>query len=312
MSSLNPKSGPGAPAWIAIIVLGLVAAGLVVFALRSDPVPNAGERPSVVVTPSPSDVSRPATPAPQPSSITPQASTTKIIMGTSSVGVRSSSEPCEQGDPPVIEVSSDGGASWSPAPIEPDAAVFEVLGGQVVGEDQIDLVVRTGPQCALNVLTSYTGGQFWQLYPERISEQSFVDRLSPSTVTIKGRQVPSPCSAPLQIVDSGAEPVVRCVEGLFGYSADSATWHVIAPIDSQSVAVSGSVAFAANTGVQGCDGVSLQKIALDGTSVQGEPLACVRADQPQPSVSITAVGSELWLWSDDSIVVSGDQGETWN
>jgi hypothetical protein len=235
----------------------------------------------------------------------------RFLASDGQFGVRAETGDCIDSAAPSVELTNDGGVNWTPASIPPEAAVREVVGVQIIDADQIDLVVRSGAACSLGVLTSYTAGQFWDAYPERLATQSFIDSADLSAVTIEGLRVASPCSAPEQVVTTGSLPLVRCVEGLFAYSDEATTWHVVAAMNTSSVATSGQLAVATGHN-DACAGSSVVAFPLDGSNPSGQPVSCVPARSSSPIVAIaSSVEDELWLWADDSVQVSVNGGAEW-
>jgi hypothetical protein len=131
----------------------------------STPSPAISQTTAPTPTPAPTAVATPsASPAPSPSA-TSTPSFSGFANGT--VGYRATSGSCS-GSGAVIERTLDGGATWQN--VNPtDITIREVQSMIVVDDRHVDLLARYGNGCVLSDISTYTQGEFWQVYPDRTS-----------------------------------------------------------------------------------------------------------------------------------------------
>ncbi|MCS5716769.1 hypothetical protein N1027_01315 [Herbiconiux sp. CPCC 205763] len=194
----------------------------------------------------------------------------------------------------------------------------QIVAMDVVTADQVDLVALTGPSCEPTVLTTFTGGQFWEAYPERLVEQSYIDVGDPAVVVISGTDVPSPCSMPLELSQSAEGDAVRCSDGVFAYSASTRTWQPITTLALRGFSwldsgdgglapeIIGGVADSSD-----CAGLQLFTFDAAGADFAGRAWGCAPVEGSS-SISIATGPTAIWVWTGDRTAVSGDDGETWN
>lgn len=166
------------------IIAGLIAfvladLALVGFALRdTESSSNAVSaiEPGTSFTPNPSGSSG-ASPAPTavptttpPATGAPAAS----ISGKASakVSYRATPGTCSGDDTStdaVIEISTDGGSTWTDV-TPSDIRIRAVEKMIVVDESHVDLLAKYGGACTESDVTTYTQGEFWQVYPDRTAQ----------------------------------------------------------------------------------------------------------------------------------------------
>jgi photosystem II stability/assembly factor-like uncharacterized protein len=71
----------------------------------------------------------------------------------------------------VIELTTDDGATWTN--VNPtNIRIRQVDSLVVVDSDHVDLVAYYGESCTLSDISTYTQGEFWQVYPNKTDESS--------------------------------------------------------------------------------------------------------------------------------------------
>jgi hypothetical protein len=310
--------------WVSIAALAAIAGALAFFALQKPPVPNAGEFPTtgtVATTPAtaPRAEIQPPTPAASPSSgqrVTAGDQRFLDSWGDSGV-IRATAGLCGE-KLPDIELSIDGGVSWSIANIPPTVQVSQVLGVAAISPERIDVVVMTGPECRLDVLSSFTAGQFWELFPERLSELTFLEPTNNLPLQIAGVASESPCAVPLQLARPSAEgpAALVCEDGVYLSDDGSQPWNRVSSesvdsfdIDLSTPEVAAGIAVAAENLT--CSGISLRTISLASLGLPDDPLSCIQTEGPELPVVIKSEPGAWLLWSGDEFRVSNDRGISW-
>jgi hypothetical protein len=299
-----------------LVALSLVAAALVILALRMDPVPNAG----AVLTPEPQDHSaNPAAPlddTPTPSSgEVKEAGQVRFLSAASALfAIRAEAGDCGR-LAPELAVTEDQGLNWAPLTLPAEYEIGQVLSVEAVDANQIDLIVLAGANCDVNVLTSFTGGQFWEFYPERLTEASYFDPKFPTEVTIQGAAVPSPCEIPRQLAAEGDEIALRCDDFVAVFDLGTRQWGGISPLNARSIAWDanrpGFVAAALDPADE-CPTVPIVRFPTDGSALGGVNAVCAPAEQSQlAEMALEFSGGILWLWVGDGVLTSADGGATW-
>lgn len=304
------RSTGGLAAVVAIGVLAVVVVLLAVFALRQPANPDAGQVPGPVPT---WGAQRTPTPTPTPtgsSSPTPGAVVPDpqlVDMLDAQSGVRAMTGNCG-GVKPQIEMTTDGGATWTKTDLG-DIDARQVLAVSFTSTDQIDLVVADAT-CTATMVTSYTGGQYWQAYPERLAESTYVDPGDPLIVHYLGSALPSPCPAE-QVVSSSSGPIVSCVDGSAqAYSASSAAWQTIASAGVVAIAADDETLLVAIESDPTCPGILIQSTAT-ASSPALSSLSCLTPEAVQSGVTLSLDGGLAWYWSNSTFLRSPDGGATW-
>ena len=174
----RPRRRPWIVAGLIVLILGDVF--LIAWALWSPTIGNPNPSPvadslqpapsaTIVqgVTPSPDS----SAPASTKNTAVPPATTgpdSRLLAFSGDTGYRATRGSCGTTDA-LIEKSSDGGATW--ATVNPsNIHVREINAIALVDSDHIDTLAVVGDACTKSDLSSYTGGEFWQLYPDKTSE----------------------------------------------------------------------------------------------------------------------------------------------
>lgn len=304
---------------VLVSVLAAAAVVLVVFALRIERVPNAGDVPSQVVSPSQSpsssDESTPSASPTSTSNATPVPTRADRFLSAANDldAVRATRGACG-GAPPQVETTSDGGVTWVPSILPAEDSVSEIMAVSMVSPDQIDLVVQVGPTCEPSVLTSYTGGEFWQLYPQRLAEQTYVNPSSSDSLTSGDEPTQAPCQPVLEVSQSGSRTAVRCAESVFARSSPDAAWESVYQLASEAIAWDPAVlsdVMAAVRGERGCSGTMVKSLTAVSGSAGGVDRGCAPLSDAPQSVALAAAPNSLWLWAGGQLAVSVDGGVSW-
>lgn len=296
----------------AVVSLACIAAVLVFFALRTETIPEAGRTPSIEITPeaSPAPTAQPSA-APTPAAPVPAASGRFLDAVDSSVAARATAGSCA-GARPTIETTADGGATWSALQLPASDDVRQILSVDLVDADQIDLVVLVGAECDPSVLTSFTAGEYWQQYPERLAAATYLDGETPAKIIVAGTALAPPCEAPLELSSSTTGLAVRCADITAASTGATGSWRAVTPLalfaltsSNDSPIVLGGVTAA------GCDGLVITSFPLDGTDSDGTSLGCAPVGADLSSTAVALGVGAVWVWSGSGTLISRDGGATW-
>ncbi|WP_291038602.1 hypothetical protein [Herbiconiux sp.] len=179
-------------------------------------------------------------------------------------------------------------------------------------DTQIDAVVRTLPNCDVTLLTSYTSGEFWALTPERLAEFTYYDA-DFITLSVFGNTTEPPCPQPLGIVGLAPRAVLQCSDALYVYDPASSSWQLLSLVNAEALAANDEgPALAGISGVADCDGLGIRRYDLQTIPEDGLDISCVPVLQIGAPVALDLDGDNAMIWLDDRILVSADQGVTWN
>lgn len=290
---------------IGIAAFLLIDVALVAWALTATH-PDVSAKPG----PIPTFTNRPATPTATPTPTPPPAPTTQaaprlLIAVSATEAYRATPGACTGADT-VFEKSTDAGATWQ-ASNTGQYKFHTMLTLSGASDTQISAVVGAGTNCAIGAYSSFTGGQFWQEYPNNLASANYIDPADRSKIHTGGAAQSAPCPAALQLASSANSTAVLCADTVFTRAGDG-TW-ASAPLSGVlALAASDSGYTLAVAGVAGCPGVSIQSLAVGGAPTV---VGCAAAVTEPAGVTLAQQGQNLWLWSGDTVSVSTTAGATW-
>ncbi|MRG60427.1 hypothetical protein GE115_11200 [Agromyces sp. CFH 90414] len=308
---------------VALVVFVLVDAALVWWAfasVRSDGAASASEGPMPTLpgaasptaggTPAPS--SAPAA-APEPTAAAgapggSRAATSSRYLyavdpSTAHRGVRGG---CP-GPGTTFESTTDGGATWTPSPVE----FADVRAIAQADADVIVVIARDAATCGLGAFWSFVDGDDWEPAGEYQSPWT----ADAATVTSPAGQPSTPCgddgSGVADVAGRGtAEAVALCADGSLVTTSDAgATWSAAPPVEGAvAVAAASDRYLVAVAGSDGCEG--LRVIPVGGG--EASSIGCLAAEVVPGETAVDVAGDgTIWVWSGDVIARSGDGGATW-
>ncbi|WP_440708384.1 hypothetical protein [Herbiconiux sp. YIM B11900] len=301
------------PAIAAIASLACIAAVLVFFALRTEPIPEAGRTPSLQITPEASE----AVPTPVPSASPvaapppPAASGRFLDALDSATAARATAGSCT-GPRPTLETTDDGGASWAAEILPASDDVRQILALDLVDGSQIDLVVLVGADCVPTVLTTFTAGEYWQQYPDRLATETYLDGTDPARIVVGGNTLSAPCATPLELSSSATGSAVRCADVTAVSTGAPNSWTAVTTVGLYALASSSDspIVLGGVLGA-GCDGLVITSFPLDGTDFDGTALGCAPVGSESSSVSLALGVGAVWIWNGTMTITSRDGGATW-
>ncbi len=171
-------SGARIIAIVAVVLLAVGVGVLSVWALqRGAGAPGAsGASPAPTFTFERGMPTASATPTPTPTTPVAVADASERFLALDGDTLwRATAGACD-GEAPVVELSTDGGESWSDAtPTRVDAV--QVLGVATFGEGDGEVIAAVGSDCEPAALRSYSAGADWDAYADVLTAATF---LSPS------------------------------------------------------------------------------------------------------------------------------------
>jgi len=234
----------------------------------------------------------------------------RLLLATSSKNAwRATVGDCNT--PGKIERSTNGGASWKrvvrtgPAPIvrlsaEPSGDLFTIGGTRRSCSVRYVAYARDG-----TVRTSNSPTNVWFPTPENRDE-----------INGPGGTRGTPCNGhaiALASLDL-SRALVMCDDGTARRTGNSGkTWQQVARIPSALTIAAGSGRYWTARVHQDCDGVTVQSlIEKSGSLTRGRTHCAAGLDVAagQVALDVTSDGT-IWLWSGSRVVVSRDDGQTW-
>lgn len=288
--------------WGAVAVLGVAALGVGALVAQAyqhaTPVPHSGQAAPVptftlgVQTP---------TPTPTPTPVIDRAAERFLTVGTgigANVWWRGVAGACG-GPPPVVERSTDGGATWTNV-TPPDAAQLASI--EAFDQTEADLVVGVGANCEPQALRTFTQGQFWESNPDVLAASSFVALADPATVATPAWPVAAPCAQAHSLRTGGDLAALVC-DGT-AYVADAGgTWVALPAPEAATVAIEADTVLVAHAD-DACAGLALTRYAVGGQS-QLAPPACTDLEAATAPSAIAAAESGPYVWSADTVTAVG-------
>jgi hypothetical protein len=190
--------------------------------------------------------------------------------------------------------------------------VEEVLQLDFVTDTQVEIVARSGPDCEITVLTSYTAGEYWEATPERLAQATYYDSRT-ATVNIEGFVSEPPCTDVAEVVGAPRAPL-RCEDAVYVQNSSTSEWQVLSMVSALAIAsdAEGAPVMAVIRDVPGCEAVSVRRYDLQTVPEDGSDLACLADAQPGEPVAFALRGDDAMIWSGESVITSDDQGITWS
>ncbi len=210
---------------------------------------------------------------------------------------------CLLGATAVVELTTDGGSTWSRAP-EGDTAIHEVLALASESATTAAMIATTGSDCTVRALRTTTGGTSWSETPTP-DALPYVDPQDPGRLVFAGAAIAAPCPVARQVAAVHDTVLVLCATGGAWYRDSAATpaisraeWTALEVSPSRSVlAIGGSpTGFGLALAGYGCPWVPGAATELPYVEVGN---SCVHPIHGVPaSLALAAAGPDLWIQND--------------
>lgn len=305
---------------IALAVFLLVDAGLVVWALNDRARDSSGSAASDdgmlssrTPTPTASSASTPiSTPTPTSSAQANTMPPTRTLDAVSSeVAWRAETNGCP-GGPAIVEVTQDGGESWSDSDAGTNTDARSVLRIVAESASEATTVVLRGDNCDSTIVGTYVGGAEWEEYPDRLPRYWLVNPGDRATVVTSAGAKKAPCDTVIAVAPRDENVgAVLCSNQAFHVTQDSGeSWSKAVKVDGAVTLTATNSGYAVAVINQGdCAGLSI--VAVSGDTV-GSPRGCTGADVSAGDVAISEADNTLWAWVADELFRSNDGGESWS
>ncbi|NLP84321.1 hypothetical protein HF576_10700 [Microbacterium sp. CFH 90308] len=284
----------GASRWIAVAAIAVLAVvvGALAFAAyqRANPEPTPAEPGPVpsfdlgVQTQTPT----PTAPAAVPVALDAQ----RYLSVGGEQWWRATAGACN-GPAPVVERSPDGGQTW--VDVTPTyRGIAQVQSLDAFSAQDAEMVAALAG-CETQALRTYTNGEFWESYPDVLAASRYVNPTDAATVVLPSGPVAAPCAQASGLRASGDTVAVLC-DGRAWNRADT-QWLQLAPENAIALTLDGSDVIVAHTAPD-CAGVAVSR----ATPESSPPVACAEGVDAAVPTAIDLAGSDLYLWSADSLV----------
>ena len=248
-----------------------------------------------------------ATPTPTAAETAVTAAPRVLIAVSATEAYRATPGSCT-GTATTIEKSTDAGVTWSTL----DTSQYDfrtTLALYDASDSQLSSVTGTGTACTVDTYSSFTGGQFWQEYPENLASATYVDPTDASTIHTAAGAEDSPCPTALKVSAASNSTAVLCAGAVYtrAGAGDWAAAQIPGVLALTTAADSGYTV--AVSGVSGCSGIAIEALTVGAASPSLK--GCLTSATSPAGVTLARSGSTLWLWSNDTVSLSSDGGVTW-
>ena len=316
-SGWSASSQYGTRWWViaGLVALLVVDAALVWVALSSNRASASAAAPTTVeltpatpvagATPEQEPTETPTAPAPA------GASRVTVVLAAfdAQVAYRAATGACPTAQA-VVEVTTDGGVTWSPAELEGASAPTAIA---VSSPDEASVLAATAEGCEAVAYRTFVRGADWA------PGESFAVawRLEGAEVIAPGGARSAPCAEPAQVAAADASAAtVLCGDASFARTIDGgATWASTDPIaGATAVAMqpgaAGTGARVLLAGLDGCAGVQVASVTADGSLAA--PGACLTTDAAAGASTLAVdTAGGVWVWSGTTVARSADGGASW-
>jgi len=308
-----------------LIISGIVLFALVDVALVGIAVSSPGESLDDFFAGDPATPSAPnaergpsaapeSTPEPTPeATASPQLAppTNRLSAVDATTAYRAASGTCSSTTTAVLEKTTDGGATWNASPVFTGMAA--VVGLEAVSDTYAYLVGLQGDGCQPTVALTYTSGADFVNSPERLMGNWYADPATPTVIHApSGGNVAAPCAHVVQLaaVDERHAGVL-CSDGQVFQTADAgAAWGSAGAASGvTAIGGDGDGYLLAVAGAPTCEGVEVQRVALEGTATTRSGCAPVPAGGVADAIS--SGGDAVWVSAGGATFVSSDGGVNW-
>jgi hypothetical protein len=298
--------------YLAVVAFVLVDIFLISWALGARTTPTSATTAGPIPSFSPQSSAAPTPTAQTPTVAVPPTRLLSALNGTTAW--RATTGECPA--PATPEITTNAGDEWRETDATGEVQISALQSLTVVSDSLVQILGLSADDCSPQFARSFVAGDDYSLAPTLLEGQWYVDPADRGTVHTPSGNVDAPCDAVIALASrSDAQAGVLCSDTRVFTTPDGGdTW-------SNSITIRGAVNLAvtemgyviATVGLPECAGVQL--IALSVEPPTATPTGCLPVNEPaetmQGNVAIAEAAGTLWVWAGDSMMLSIDQGTTW-
>lgn len=305
--------------WLPLTGIALLVAMdilLVVLALQSAS-PRTNGSPAAN-TPAPSALEPAATTPASPSgggetTVTPTTPTRILGALDENVAWRATTGACQDAVA-TPELSVDGGATWTAADLTGATGITALQRIFVTGSDTAAFL-GAGSDCTPEVMRTFVAGADFEEDPGQLDGSWYLAPVGSATVHAPGGDVSAPCESAIVVAPlDETRATVLCDDGSLHLTTDTGvSWTALAPLPGAITVTETADGFlVASIGSESCAGVQLTTLGVDDDRTS---LGCVEssvsAAELAGSTALDWTDDGIWMWVDERLLISTDEGATW-
>lgn len=296
-----PRPRTPVPWWVAGALVGVLAVAVIVVSVLA--IAHGRETAPTAETPRPVPTftaARTPTPtptaSPAPAVADPGAAERFLAVGDGAMW-RAVAGACN-GPAPTLERSTDGGATWSDVtPRYRNIARIDRV--DPFAGSQAEMVAAIAGGCQTQALRTFTGGQFWDPYPDVLAASTYIDPQNPASIVTPTGSVAAPCPQPYGLRGSRSSTIGVICDGTVYVLPAGGQWSALPVTGAAAIAMSDSAVLVAHA-AEGCAGTQVDSVPVAGGA--GAVVGCAAAADPQTPLALAATGTTVTLWAGANLV----------
>jgi hypothetical protein len=230
---------------------------------------------------------------PAPNQLDPAAE--RFLSLGSAAWWRGTAGRCGQTEP-VLERSTDGGATW--VDVTPRyRAVAQIQSLDAFTSADAEMVATTGHGCLTEALRTFTEGEFWESYPDVLAVSRYVDPADAAVVHLGPDTVAAPCATASGLRAQGDIVALVCDATAFVWR--SGQWEAF-PSEGVAAVATDSESVAVAHSSEACAGVTITR--FDGADPEaGTDAGCLTDLDPKTATALAISGDRFVVWSGDGL-----------
>lgn len=287
---------------VIVVILAVLAMQRVASAPAADPSspvrPIPSEAPTETQSALPTPIASASATAP---AVVPRADERYLAAGAAGVVWRGTAGSCEDEIAPLLERSTDDGATW--VDVTPEyRGIAELVSVDDFAQDQADIVAAVldddseGNPCDVRAMRTFSDGSFWEDYDDVLAASSYAAPDDEATIVTPDGPVEAPCPEARNVRSGGERLALVCDGSAFEW--DGAAWADAEVPAAVAVAVTGEALYVAHL-VDECQGVQVS--ARTGDEIA--PLVCQQGVDPRHPLALD-VTDAIRMWTGDELLVS--------
>jgi hypothetical protein len=228
-----------------------------------------------------------------------------LVAGAENVVLRAAGGSCKTGAPPLLELSTDSGATF--APTAEELGIAQVLRVAVDSANNVWLVAADN-QCATSIWRLNAAGTGWLQSPGSGGAWHLLPTAGKHMVHAPTGQVPVGCAVAILSAIDGQTARVLCASGIvMGTDDGGSTWVHLGRLEqAQLIAYDSSTSGVALGSTPSCD---VQALVTSDGGATWTPTACLKGAEAQ---ALAYHNGTLIALVDDTVRISADGGQTWS